>query len=61
MRKNDTEMIKSAAVGVIAGAALGAAGAYMATQNPKQVKKAVRKLSDGAHKAMMNAEKMMHI
>lgn len=60
MRKDNSNMMKSAAVGIMAGAALGAAGAYVATQNPKQLKKTMHKVAVGAEKAIMNVEKMMH-
>ena len=39
MRKNTESMMKGAALGLLAGGAVGAAGAYVAQKNPKEMKK----------------------
>lgn len=38
MRKNTESMMKGAALGLLAGGAVGAAGAYVAQKNPKEEK-----------------------
>ena len=38
MRKNTESMMKGAALGLLAGGAVGAAGAYVAQKNPKEGK-----------------------
>ena len=59
MDRNTKNMAKGAALGVMAGAAMGAAGMYAAEKSPKELKMAVKKAAHTAEKAMMNAEKMM--
>ena len=39
MRKNTESMMKGAALGLLAGGAVGAAGAYVAQKKPKEMKK----------------------
>ena len=39
MRKNTESMMKGAALGLLAGGAVGAAGAYVAQKNPKENEK----------------------
>ena len=51
--------MEGAALGVIAGAALGAAGMYAADKHPRQVKKALKKAGKEAEKAMMMVEKAL--
>lgn len=58
-RKNDL-MAKGVVMGMLAGTAVGAAGAYVAQKNPKEIKKAVTKAVKAAEKTIANAEKMMH-
>ena len=43
MRKNTESMMKGAALGLLAGGAVGAAGAYVAQKNPKEMKKMMKK------------------
>ena len=40
MRKNTESMMKGAALGLLAGGAVGAAGAYVAQKNPKEIGRA---------------------
>ena len=51
--------MEGAALGVIAGAALGAAGMYAADKHPRQVKKALKKAGKEAEKARMMVEKAL--
>ena len=44
MRKNTESMMKGAALGLLAGGAVGAAGAYVAQKNPKEMKKMMKKI-----------------
>ena len=53
MRKNTESMMKGAALGLLAGGAVGAAGAYVAQKNPKEMKKMMKKAGaagDGNHR-----------
>ena len=43
MRKNTESMMKGAALGLLAGGAVGAAGAYVAQKNPKEMKKMMKR------------------
>lgn len=61
MYKNRTESaVKGAAMGLLAGGALGAAGAYVAQQHPREVKKAMKKAEHTAEKAMQKLDHMMN-
>ncbi len=53
------DSIKSTAMGVVLGAAVGAVGTYMIQQNPKQVKKAVKKVTKTAERAIGGIENMV--
>ncbi|MEG2054658.1 MAG: hypothetical protein RR052_06925 [Oscillospiraceae bacterium] len=57
---NMTGMAATAVLGVMAGAALGAVGAYAATGDETKLKKTVKKMEKGAEKAISNVEKMMN-
>lgn len=59
MRKDTQSMIKGAAVGVLAGAAVGAAGTYMAKTNPKQMKKMLHKAAKAGEQVVHNVEHML--
>ena len=52
MRKNTESMMKGAALGLLAGGAVGAAGAYVAQKNPKEMKKMMKKAGASAERAM---------
>ncbi|MEF9864948.1 MAG: hypothetical protein RR576_05920 [Oscillospiraceae bacterium] len=60
MRKDTEQMVKGVTMGVLAGTAAGALGAYVAQKNPKEIKKTMHKVARTAEKAIVNAEKMMH-
>ena len=51
MRKNTESMMKGAALGLLAGGAVGAAGAYVAQKNPKEMKKMMKKAGASAERA----------
>ncbi len=59
MKSNNTNSIKSAAMGIAVGAAVCAAGAYAMQKHPKEVKKAVKKVSHTANKAMGGIDKII--
>ena len=52
MRKNTENMMKGAALGLLAGSMVGAAGACAANQKPKEMKKLMKKATNGAEHAM---------
>ena len=60
MYKNTQSAVKGAAMGLLAGGALGAVGAYVAQQHPKEVKKAMKKAGHNAEKAMQKLDRMMN-
>ena len=53
MRKNTESMMKGAALGLLAGGAVGAAGAYVAQKNPKEMKKMMKNFDANSLKGMM--------
>lgn len=59
MRKNTENMMKGAALGLLAGGTMAAAGAYMAQKSPKEMKKMMKKAANGAEKAMDTIEHML--
>ena len=59
MYKNTNSMMSGAAMGMLAGSALGAVGAYAAQKHPREVKTAMKKASHTAQKAMNGIDKMM--
>jgi hypothetical protein len=59
MNKQTQSALKGAAMGMMAGSALGAMGAYMACQHPKEVKRAMKTAGKNADKAMQMLERMM--
>lgn len=52
-------MMSGAAMGMLAGSALGIMGAYAAQKHPREVKKAMKKAAHTAQKAMNGIDKMM--
>ena len=58
MRKNTESMMKGAALGLLAGGAVGAAGAYVAQKNPKEMKKMMKKA--GAERAMETIDRVLN-
>lgn len=56
MRKNTENMMKGAAMGLLAGSAVGAAGAYAANKKPKEMKKLMKKAAAGAEHVMETIE-----
>lgn len=59
MYKNTKSMMSGAAMGVLAGSALGAVGAYAAQKHPREMKKAMKIAAHTAQKAMNSIDKMM--
>lgn len=59
MQRKSENMMKGAAVGLAVGAAMGVAGSFVAQQNPKEVKRVIKKAGHTAEKAMQNLDKMM--
>ena len=58
MNRHTNDQMKGAAMGLAIGAAMGGVGSYVAQQNPKEVKRAVKKVTHSAEKAMHNLDKM---
>lgn len=56
MRKNTENMMKGAAMGLLAGGAMGAVGAYAANQKPKEMKKLMKKAAAGAEHVIETIE-----
>ena len=52
-------MAKGAALGVMAGTAVGAIGAYAAQTSPKEWKKTMKKAAHTAEKALDSVDKML--
>lgn len=46
-------------LGMAAGAALGAVGTMAVTQNPRQLRRSVRKMAKGAESAVLQLDKMV--
>ena len=59
MRKNTESMMKGAALGLLAGGAVGAAGAYVAQKNPKEMKKMMKKAGASAERAMETIDRVL--
>ncbi|MEF9969267.1 MAG: hypothetical protein RR867_00055 [Ruthenibacterium sp.] len=59
MDKRTESMAKGAAMGLMAGATVAAVGSYVAQKHPKEVKRAVKKATQTAEKAMMSLDKML--
>lgn len=53
-------MMKGAALGLLAGSAVGAAGAYVAQKNPKEMKKMMKKAGASAEKAMETIDRVLN-
>ena len=76
MRKNTESMMKGAALGLLAGGAVGAesvgqenvgsggavgaAGAYVAQKNPKEMKKMMKKAGASAERAMETIDRVLN-
>lgn len=56
MRKNTESMVKGAALGMLAGSAVGLAGACAAAKKPREVRKMMKKAAAGAEKALETIE-----
>ena len=59
MRKNTESMMKGAALGLLAGGAVGAAGAYVAQKNP-EMKKMMKKAGASAERAMETIDRVLN-
>ena len=59
MRKNTESMMKGAALGLLAGGAVGAAGAYVAQKNPKEMK-TMTKAGASAERAMETIDRVLN-
>ncbi|GEM_PF-3679990 len=51
--------MSGAAMGMLAGATVGAMGMYLNARHPRQVKKALKRAGKEAEKAMMMVEKAL--
>ena len=60
MRKNTESMMKGAALGLLAGGAVGAGGAYGAQKNPKEMKKMMKKAGASAERAMETIDRVLN-
>lgn len=60
MRKNTESMMKGAALGLLAGGAVGAAGAYVAQKTPKEMKKMMKKAGASAERAMETIDRVLN-
>jgi len=60
MRKNTESMMKGAALGLLAGGAVGEAGAYVAQKNQKEMKKMMKKAGASAERAMETIDRMLN-
>lgn len=60
MRKNTESMMKGAALGLLAGGAVGTAGAYVAQKNPKEMKKMMKKAGASAERAMETIDRVLN-
>ena len=60
MRKNTESMMKGAALGLLAGGAVCAAGAYVAQKNPKEMKKMMKKAGASAERAMETIDRVLN-
>ena len=60
MRKNTESMMKGADLGLLAGGAVGAAGAYVAQKNPKEMKKMMKKAGASAERAMETIDRVLN-
>ena len=54
MNRNTKNMAKGAALGVMAGTAVGAIGAYAAQKSPKEWKKTMKKALDSVDKMLQS-------
>ena len=59
-KDNKKRMMKGAALGLLAGGAVGAAGAYVAQKNPKEMKKMMKKAGASAERAMETIDRMLN-
>ena len=60
MRKNTESMMKGAALGLLAGGAVSAAGANVAQKNPKEMKKMMKKAGASAERAMETIDRVLN-
>ena len=59
MNRSTKNMAKGAALGVMAGTAVGAIGAYAAQKSPKEWTKTMKKAAHTAEKALDSVDKML--
>ena len=60
MNRETKDRMSGAAMGMLAGATVGAMGMYLNARHPRQVKKALKRAGKEAEKAMMMVEKALH-
>lgn len=60
MNREMKDRMSGAAMGMLAGATVGAMGMYLNARHPRQVKKALKRAGKEAEKAMMMVEKALH-
>ena len=59
MNREMKDRMSGAAMGMLAGATVGAMGMYLNARHPRQVKKALKRAGKEAEKAMMMVEKAL--
>ena len=59
MNRETKDRMSGAAMGMLAGATVGAMGMYLNARHPRQVKKALKRAGKEAEKAMMMVEKAL--
>ncbi len=60
MRKNTESMMKGAALGLLAGGAVGAAGAYVAQKTPQEMQKLMKKPRASAERARETIDRVLN-
>ena len=60
MNRETKDRMSGTAMGMLAGATVGAMGMYLNARHPRQVKKALKRAGKEAEKAMMMVEKALH-
>lgn len=59
MYNQNNNMMRNAAMGLLAGGAIGALGIYVAQKNPREMKRMMKKASRNAEKMMQKLDQFM--
>lgn len=59
MTRQESDRVKGAAMGIAVGAAVGAMGSYLAQQHPREVKRAVKKMTHTAQRAVNELDRAL--